>query len=75
MDQELVILAESPKVPSNGLCVRKGLDLDSDPAGELVLKKIGALRFVATTARDYQPVFELARQAGVDMGSYRHKNK
>lgn len=88
VDRELLILADSPKVPSNGLCARKGLadslkqklkqallDLDSDPAGASVLKKIGALRFVATTARDYQPVFDLARDAGVDMGSYRYKNE
>lgn len=85
---ELVILAKSPRVPSNGLCVRKGLDeslkqklkqalldLDSDPAGERILKKFGALKFVSTTARDYQPVFDLARDAGVDIRSYRYRNE
>jgi len=88
VDKDLLILAESPKVPSNGLCVRKGLDeglkkklkesllnLDSDPEGAKVLTQFGAIKFIETTARDYEPVFELARQAGIDIKTYDYRNK
>ncbi len=79
IDKELMILAESPKVPSNGLCVRKDLNkplkeklkaallsIDKDPKGKVVLEKFGALKFIETTASDYQPVFDLLKRAGLD---------
>jgi phosphonate transport system substrate-binding protein len=88
VDRELVILAESPWVPSNGLCVRKGLDealkqrlkqallsIDADPEGRAVLQKFGAVKFIETTVQDYQPVFELAKKAGIDIKSYDYRNK
>ena len=88
VDRELIILAESPHVPSNGLCVRKGLDdglkqklkqalldLDRDPEGENVLRKFGALKFIETTVHDYRPVFELAKKAGIDIKRYDYRNK
>ncbi len=80
VDQELVILARSPEVPSNGLCVRKDLDpgimavlksallnLHHEPEGKEVLEKFGALKFIETTAKDYQPVLDMAKKAGIDM--------
>lgn len=88
VDRELVIIAESPRVPSNGLCVRKDLDeslkrklkqalleLHTDPEGEGVLGKFGALKFIETTVQDYQPVFELAKKAGIDIKRYNYRNK
>jgi len=79
IENELVILAESPKVPSNGLCVRKDLNkalkeklknallaIDKDPDGKVVLEKFGALRFIETKASDYQPVFNLMKRAGIE---------
>jgi phosphonate transport system substrate-binding protein len=88
VDRELVILAKSPSVPSNGLCVRKNLDdrirtslkeallnMNKDPEGLKVLEKFGALKFIETTAQDYQPVFDMARQAGIDMTRYKYQNK
>lgn len=87
VDQELVIIARSPSVPSNGLCVRSDLDpalktklkeallgLDRDPAGKAVLENFGALRFIETTPNDYQPVLDLAREAGIDLRTYRYRN-
>lgn len=78
VEKELIILAESPKVPSNGLCVRKDLNktikeklknallnIDRDPNGKVALEKFGALRFIETTASDYQPVFDLMKRAGI----------
>ena len=88
VDKDLVILARSPWVPSNGLCVRKDLDpslqkklkaallaLEKDPAGKDVLEKFGALRFIETTEKDYLPVFDLANKAGIDIRTYKYRNE
>ncbi|MBL0226038.1 MAG: phosphate/phosphite/phosphonate ABC transporter substrate-binding protein [Geobacteraceae bacterium] len=88
VNNELTILAESPHVPSNGLCVRGGLhesiknrlrsvllDLHNDPDGKVVLQQFGALKFIETTARDYQPVFEMAKKSGIDVTTYDYRNK
>lgn len=88
VDAELVVLAESPSVPSNGLCVRKDLEpdlkealrralleLERDPEGAKVLAQIGAMRFIETTPADYQPVLELARKAGIDLKRYVYVNQ
>ncbi len=88
VDQELEIIAEPGTVPSNGLCVRKDLDtnlknrlreyllnLDKDPDGKAVLIRFGAIRFIDTTARDYEPVFDMAKQAGIDIRTYQYRNE
>lgn len=88
VDKELVILAESPSVPSNGLCVRPDLPpelqsklrgallgIASDPVGVAVLMQFGALRFTETTAGDYRPVFDMARSAGIDLKKYQYVNE
>lgn len=88
IDQEIRILATSSAVPSNGLCVRKSLDeptkarlrqilleLDSSPQGKSVLEKLGALKFIETSAEDYQPVFEMANKAGIDLRRYDYVNQ
>lgn len=85
---ELVILARSHLVPSNGLAIRKDLDpvirekladvileMDRDPEGKETLKKFGAKRFIKTTVDDYMPVFELAKKAGIDLKKYRYLNE
>jgi phosphonate transport system substrate-binding protein len=86
--RELTILADSPPVPSNGLCVRRDLDLvlqaslkralldlEQDPDGDEVLTQFGALRFIETTAEDYAPVVDLAREAGIDLKRYDYRNQ
>jgi phosphonate transport system substrate-binding protein len=88
VDRELIILAKSSIVPSNGLCVRSDLPeplknklksvllgLHSDPGGNIVLQQFGALKFIETTARDYQPVFEMAQKIGIDISTYNYINK
>lgn len=88
VDQEIVILAESAKVPSNGLLVRKGLDrgiidklkqsllnLDSSSEGKEVLKKFRAQKFIETTVDDYKPVFVSAEKAGIDLKTYNYRNE
>lgn len=87
VDRELVVLARSSKVPSNGLCVRKDLDpeirrklkeallrLDKAPEGKEVLKKFRALKFIETTVESYAPVFDLARSAGIVPEKYDYRN-
>jgi phosphonate transport system substrate-binding protein len=86
VDRELLILASSPPVPQNGLCVRRELepdlrealrrallDLAGDPDGGRILDQLGALRFVETTAADYGPVLALSRRAGLDLAKYQHQ--
>jgi len=88
IEKELKIIARSPSVPSNGLCVRKTLDaalrnklklallsLGQDPSDETVLAKLGALKFIETTIDDYQPVFDLAEKARIDIKNYNYRNK
>lgn len=88
VDRDLQIIAESPPVPSNGLCVRRDLnlvlqaslkqalvDLAKDPEGAEVLAQFGALRFIETTAEDYLPVIALAREAGIDLKAYDYRNQ
>ncbi|MBA4371705.1 MAG: hypothetical protein C0402_02455 [Thermodesulfovibrio sp.] len=88
VDKELVVLSESAKVPSNGLCVRKGLDkglqqnlknallnLDKEPEGKQVLEKFGALKFIENTREDYRIVSKLAHEAGLDMKTYNYRNE
>lgn len=86
--KELVVLVKSSEVPSNGLCVRKGLDasvkkqlkdallgMHKDPEGRNVIRNFEAVRFIQTTKDDYQPVFELAGKAGIDIRTYKYSNK
>lgn len=88
VDRELAIIAQSPDVPSNGLCVRKGLDeklkqklkqallgVQGDPEGEPVLKKFGAIKFIETSAGDYRPVFDIVKRAGIDISTYQYRNE
>lgn len=86
--KELVILASSPKVPSNGLCVRADLDPDlqvklkelllnlvNEPRGLEVLNALHALKFVDTGKEDYQPTLDMASEAGINLKEYRYINE
>ncbi|MBI5016341.1 MAG: phosphate/phosphite/phosphonate ABC transporter substrate-binding protein [Deltaproteobacteria bacterium] len=84
---ELLVLARSAEVPENGLAVRKDLvpkisaalkstllEMHTTSTGRSALNAIGAVRFIETTSKDYQPVVELARAAGVDVAHYTYVN-
>jgi len=84
---ELLILATSPEVPENALCVRADLDeslknglrkvllgMDQDSAGQAVLRAFGAARFIATTEDDYTSVFDYAEAIGLDLETYDYLN-
>ena len=85
---ELKILATSPKVPSNGLFLSREVDpglraslrstllgLQDRPEGAEVLRKLRALGFVVTDLQSYEPVFELAREAGIELRTYTYRNQ
>ncbi len=87
IDKEIVVLAESTKVPSNGLCVRKTLDpsiqgkikkallsLDQSPEGRSVLTKFRAVKFIETGVEDYRPVFNFAAKANINLQQYVYRN-
>ena len=88
VDEELHILAMSPKVPSNGLLVSPDVDaelrdqikaallgLGDDPAARAVLEQLRFEGFVPTDRQSYDAVFELATEAGIDLTSYAYQNE
>jgi len=83
IQRNLTVLATSAPVPSNGLGVRPDLDpelkrrlrealiaMNSREDGQRALRQFQVQRFVATGATDYEPVFTMARQAGIDLGAW-----
>lgn len=81
--RSIAVLAISAEVPSNGLGVHPGLDpevkrrlreallsMNSSADGQRVLRQFQARRFVATALKDYEPVFTMARQAGIDLSAW-----
>jgi phosphonate transport system substrate-binding protein len=83
IQRSLSVLAESAAVPSNGLGVRPDLDpeikrrlreallaMHAREDGQRALRQFQAQRFVETSARDYEPVFTMAKQAGIDLASW-----
>jgi phosphonate transport system substrate-binding protein len=85
---DLVILATSPDVPSNGLGLKNGINpdvrdklktallgMDKDPEGKKVLDSFGVLKFIETTEADYKPVFDAADKAGINLKTYQYINK
>jgi phosphonate transport system substrate-binding protein len=81
--KNMIVLAQSPEVPSNGLAVRKDLNpaiklrlkilllsLNKSATGQEVLKKFGALKFVETTDNDYDVLYDMVEQLGIDLYNY-----
>lgn len=88
VDEELQILAVSPKVPSNGLLISSEVDTKlrekiketllgsgEDPAAKTVLEQLRFEGFVPTDTKSYNAVFELATEAGIDLTSYTYQNE
>ncbi len=85
---DLVIIAESPEFPSNSFGLRKDipfaikkqikrvlLEMDIDDEGKKVLEQFGVKKFIETTEKDYETVFETAEKAGVDLKEYNYRNE
>lgn len=88
IQKELLVLEKSPDVPENGLAVRKDLiasvkkklkdtllNMQSDPDGLEVLRKFGAKRFIETTNDDYDGVYRLVEQTGLELTAYHYWNE
>lgn len=85
---ELHIIAESSKVPENGLAVRKDLDesvkkklketlmnMHKESEGQQALNDLGALKFIETTDFDYVNVHKLLKQIGINLSTYEYMNE
>lgn len=85
---ELIVIAKSPDLPTNGLGLRKGmpfaikeqlkrvlLEMDRDPKGVNVLEEFGVERFIEANESDYAPVFNIAKEAGLDLKDYEYTYK
>lgn len=84
--KELRIIAQSDEYPETTLCLRKNiasdvknritdilLNMNRDAIGKEVLKKFGASNFIKAEMKDFDPIFDLAKRAGVDIKEYRGK--
>jgi len=84
--EQMVVLAESPEVPSNGLAVRHDLNpaiklrlktlllsLHETAEGKNILKNFGARRFIETTDEDYRALYNMAQELGIDLLTYSYK--
>jgi phosphonate transport system substrate-binding protein len=88
INNELDIIAESSKVPENGLAVRKDLDeslkkklketllnMDKESDGIKVLNDFGVQRFIETTDIDYVNVYKLLSHIGIKLSTYDYVNE
>ena len=85
--EDIRIIAQSEPLPDTTLCISKDvpialkikmkevlLNMDKEPSGREVLKKLGALKFVPAVRKDFDSVTELARKAGIaDIKNYRYR--
>ena len=84
--EQMVVLSESPAVPSNGLAVRKDLNpaiklrikilllsLHETPEGQEILKNFGATKFIETNDADYVVLYNMVKQLDIDLQEYSYK--
>lgn len=88
VSKELIIVARSGVVPQNCLAVRKDLapelknalkqvliSMDKDAEGVEALRMFGARGFIETNDKDYGYLNQLAREAGINLKTYRYNNR
>jgi ABC-type phosphate/phosphonate transport system substrate-binding protein len=74
-------------VPANSLAVRRDLDpalkiklrnllleMDYTEEGKAILREFGAKKFIATSEKDYDPVFIYADKVKLDLKKYNYWN-
>ncbi|MBI5641602.1 MAG: phosphate/phosphite/phosphonate ABC transporter substrate-binding protein [Nitrospirae bacterium] len=82
------VLDDSPEVPDNALAVKKAMDpktreklrnallnMEKDKEGMQILKNFGAARFIETKDSDYKHLYEMAKEAGIDLKTYPYKKQ
>ena len=81
--KEMMVLAESPEVPSNGLAVRKDLNpaiklrlrslllnMHENTEGQEALKNFGALKFIETKNDDYKVLYNMIERLGINLKDF-----
>jgi phosphonate transport system substrate-binding protein len=82
-NEQMVVLAESGEVPSNGMVVRSDLDptlkkqlkklllnMHKNKDGIKALEGFKAKKFIQTTDQDYMPLYRMIDDIGIDLKSY-----
>lgn len=83
INDELLILDTSPRVPENGLAVRRDLNpeiktrlketllnMHTTPEGRMILGHLGVRRFIETKDDDYLPVLKYAETLHLNLSAY-----
>lgn len=83
---ELIVLNKSPEFPDTTLCLKKGLpedtkkrikdallNMDKDREGAEVLRRFGAIKFIAADKKDFTEFFDIVRKAGIDIRNYKYR--
>lgn len=81
--EQMVVLAESGEVPSNGMAVRIDLapslkiqlkqlllNMHTTKEGIKALNGFNAKRFIETTDQDYMPLYRMIDELGIDLQTY-----
>jgi len=84
--EELLVIAQSREFPDTTLFLRKDLPavkrsqirdillgMDKDAEGVEVLKKLESQMFVGARKSDFQPFFEIAHKAGINVKTYKYR--
>ncbi len=87
INDELLILDTSPRVPENGLAVRRDLNpeiktrlketllnMHTTPEGRMILGHLGVRRFIETKDDDYLPVLKYAETLHLNLSAYDYMN-
>ncbi len=87
INEELRILDTSPRVPENGLAVRRDLNpeiktqlketllnMHNTPEGRMILRELGVRRFIETKDDDYLPVLKYAETIHLNLSAYDYIN-
>ena len=83
--EQMLVLVESPEVPSNSLAVRKDLNpalklrlktlllsLHESTEGQEVLKNFRARKFIETSDSNYEVLYKMVKELGIDLHVYPH---
>jgi len=84
--EQMLVLTESPRFPSNGLAVRKDLNpavklrirnllinLHKNEEGKNILTHFGALKFIETEDEDYRLLYTMINALNINLKEYPYK--
>ncbi len=84
-EEKIRILYKSPDLPDNTFCIRQDLPADfklklqnillsmhKDPKGQEVLRLFDAMQFTIAEVDDFEPVYRMTRQVGIDLKNFKY---